>query len=98
MRGRGPALPRRRNSLARSSPFAVSCVKPDPRIYLMAIDQLGVFPADTLYVGDGGDGELTGAACAGLRAAQAAWYVARALPGTIPIVATPRDVIDQVFP
>jgi putative hydrolase of the HAD superfamily len=77
--------------------FTATCVKPDARIYFMAIDQMGVSPADTLYIGDGGDDELAGAACAGLRAAQAAWYVARAMPGTVPVCATPRDVLDRVF-
>lgn len=77
--------------------FAAGWVKPDARIYLAAIDQLGVSPADTLYIGDGGDDELAGAARAGLLAAQAAWYVARALPGTVPVCATPQDVLDRVF-
>ena len=40
--------------------------KPDPRIYLAACDELGVRPADCLYVGDGGSHELTGAAAVGM--------------------------------
>jgi len=35
--------------------------KPDPRIYLMATDQLEVSPQDCLYIGDGSSQELTGA-------------------------------------
>ena len=42
--------------------------KPDPRIYQMAYEQLGVRPADCLYVGDGGSGELTGAVGVGMDA------------------------------
>jgi putative hydrolase of the HAD superfamily len=40
--------------------------KPDPRIYLAACDELGVTPAECLYVGDGGSHELTGAAAVGM--------------------------------
>ncbi len=42
-----------------------SCVagmrKPDPRIYRLATDKLGVRPEDCLFVGDGGSQELSGA-------------------------------------
>ena len=61
-----------------NTPFATlfdaaifSCVvgikKPDPRIYRMATSQLGVEPADCIYVGDGSSHELTGAAAVGMR-------------------------------
>ena len=40
--------------------------KPDPKIYLMATEQLGVLPQDCLYVGDGDSKELTGAAGVGI--------------------------------
>lgn len=40
--------------------------KPDSKIYLMATEQLGVTPQDCLYVGDGDDNELTGAAGVGM--------------------------------
>ena len=40
--------------------------KPDPRIYWMTCERLGVAPADCLYVGDGGSGELTGASQVGM--------------------------------
>jgi putative hydrolase of the HAD superfamily len=47
-----------------------SCVagikKPDPRIYLLATEQLGVRPGECLYVGDGSSQELTGAANVGM--------------------------------
>jgi putative hydrolase of the HAD superfamily len=47
---------------------AVGARKPDPRLYLHAVRQLGVSAARCLFVGDGGGGELTGAAALGMRA------------------------------
>ncbi len=41
-------------------------LKPDPRIYLLATERLGVQPEDCIYVGDGGSQELTGAAKVGM--------------------------------
>lgn len=41
--------------------------KPDPLLYRLAYEGLGVAPADCVYVGDGGSGELTGAAAMGMR-------------------------------
>jgi putative hydrolase of the HAD superfamily len=40
--------------------------KPDPNIYLLAINQLSVKPEDCLYIGDGDSCELTGAAEVGM--------------------------------
>jgi putative hydrolase of the HAD superfamily len=42
--------------------------KPDPRIYALACEQLGVAAHDALFVGDGANDELAGAERAGLRA------------------------------
>jgi putative hydrolase of the HAD superfamily len=42
--------------------------KPDPLLYRLACDGLGVPAADCVYVGDGGSGELTGASSFGMRA------------------------------
>ena len=42
--------------------------KPDPRIYWMTCERLGVTPGNCLYVGDGGSGELTGASRVGMDA------------------------------
>lgn len=78
--------------------FAAGCVKPDPRIYLNAIEQLGVNPADALYIGDGGDDELAGAERAGLRAAQAGWFVARPRSGAVAFLENSRDVLGLVLP
>lgn len=40
--------------------------KPDVRIYALACERLGIHPSESLYVGDGEDHELAGAAAAGL--------------------------------
>jgi putative hydrolase of the HAD superfamily len=51
---------------------AFSCLlgvrKPDPAIYLHAVEQLGVAPEECIFVGDGGSRELTGAQALGMRA------------------------------
>ncbi|MEV4709164.1 HAD-IA family hydrolase [Actinoplanes sp. NPDC049316] len=44
----------------------VGVAKPDPAVYRTATDRLGADPADCLFVGDGADGELAGAAAAGM--------------------------------
>ena len=70
-----PAIP----VLWPTTPFAraideplFSCVegllKPDPAIYLRVCGRLRVNPRACVYVGDGGDHELTGAASVGMRA------------------------------
>jgi putative hydrolase of the HAD superfamily len=44
----------------------VGCVKPDRRIYELACNALGVAPAGCLFVGDGANDELGGAARVGM--------------------------------
>ncbi|WP_089157568.1 HAD family hydrolase [Micromonospora sp. NBS 11-29] len=44
----------------------VGLAKPDPAIYRTATDRLGAAPAECVYVGDGADGELAGAATVGM--------------------------------
>lgn len=41
--------------------------KPHPSMYLTALEQLGVQPANSLFVGDGGSNELAGAKNVGMR-------------------------------
>jgi putative hydrolase of the HAD superfamily len=43
-------------------------MKPDPRAYAVACEELGVEPGEALFVGDGANDELAGAERAGLRA------------------------------
>lgn len=45
---------------------AVGLRKPDPRIYRLATEKLGVRPEDCLFIGDGGSQELSGAREAGM--------------------------------
>ncbi len=47
---------------------AVGLRKPDPRIYLLACEELGVEPAEAVFVGDGANDELAGAERIGMRA------------------------------
>ena len=48
----------------------VGISKPDPRIYELCCEQLGVGPADCLFVGDGANYELPGAEKVGMTALQ----------------------------
>jgi putative hydrolase of the HAD superfamily len=48
----------------------VGISKPDPRIYEIACERLGVEPADCLFVGDGANEELPGAERVGMTAVQ----------------------------
>ena len=52
--------------------YSCSCGyrKPDPRIYELALDELGVEPAVAIFVGDGANDELAGAERVGMRAVQ----------------------------
>jgi HAD superfamily hydrolase (TIGR01509 family) len=47
----------------------VGVTKPDPRIFQIALDRLGVAAADTLMVGDSPSADTEGASAAGIRAA-----------------------------
>ncbi|WP_410814346.1 HAD family hydrolase [Micromonospora sp. 067-2] len=44
----------------------VGLAKPDPAIYRLAAERLGVGPVECVFVGDGADGELAGAAAVGM--------------------------------
>ena len=50
-------------------------MKPDPAIFRLCTDALGVRMEECLYVGDGGSQELTAARSLGMRALQATWYM-----------------------
>lgn len=80
---------------------AFSCeegiAKPDPEIYLRALHRLGVRPDSTVYIGDGGDNELSGAEEAGLRAYRASWFARSSAQKTAwPELAQPEDVVKLV--
>lgn len=77
--------------------------KPHPDLYRSVMQSLDVAPADCLYVGDGGSGELTGAAQAGMTplhlltddAADAVIYDADSA-WTGPTIRALSDVLDLV--
>lgn len=48
----------------------IGIMKPQPEVYLMACQQAGVEPERCLFVGDGGDDELTGAVAVGMTPVQ----------------------------
>jgi putative hydrolase of the HAD superfamily len=76
---------------------AEGVAKPDPEIYLRAVRQLSARPATTLFIGDGGDDELTGAERAGLRACRAAWFVkTSAARATRPELTRCADVLSLI--
>jgi putative hydrolase of the HAD superfamily len=52
----------------------VGLVKPEPAIYRLAATRLGVASADCVFVGDGADRELPGAAAVGMRVIQSRQY------------------------
>ena len=53
-----------------STVFSATCGlrKPDPAIYRLALDEVGVGPGDAMFVGDGANDELGGAKRLGMRA------------------------------
>jgi len=83
--------------------FSCSCGlrKPDPRIYRLALDQLGSAPSEALFVGDGANDELAGAERVGMRAIlvhrpreEPAWPEVRDWPG--PRITAIPDILSFV--
>jgi putative hydrolase of the HAD superfamily len=76
--------------------FEVGTAKPEPDIYLAAMQRLGVEVCNAVFIGDGGDDELLGAERAGLRAAQAAWFRGElvGLPRHIPRLSSWSGVLE----
>ncbi|RCW50366.1 HAD family hydrolase [Paenibacillus prosopidis] len=54
--------------------YEVGMAKPDKQIYLLSCKHLSSAPENTIFVGDGGSGELEGADKAGLRVYHATWF------------------------
>lgn len=73
----------------------VGVMKPASEIYAMAAAGLGVDAADCLYVGDGSDHELDGAATAGMTAILYDRLEA-APPSAFPTIASHLDLLDVV--
>lgn len=59
------------------------CVKPDPRIYEMCLGDLGVVPAECVFVGDGGSDELEGARDLGMATIMIAGFIRAVFPAMI---------------
>ena len=53
-------------------PSEAGTAKPDPRIFGLALERLGVSPAEAIFLGDDAERDLAGARAAGLRAVDVA--------------------------
>lgn len=76
--------------------YQVKCAKPDPHIYKMACERLGVTPEESIFIGDGGSNELRGAAEAGMKAFHATWFLPEEISSKIygyPKLKTPSNLL-----
>jgi putative hydrolase of the HAD superfamily len=62
----------------------VGCAKPEPEIYHRSLRELGVTPAEAVFVGDGGSGELQAARNVGITAVMFAGIVRKYSPERVP--------------
>lgn len=76
----------------------VGFAKPQPEIFLLALEQLGVAPEDAMFVGDRLETDVQGAARVGMVTVQAMWFNADDTPGIEPdfLAFTPMDVLNLV--
>lgn len=76
----------------------VGVSKPQPGIFLRALEQLEVEPIDAMFVGDRLDADVQGAASVGMTTVQALWFRADDTPGIEPdfMAFTPMDVLNAV--
>jgi putative hydrolase of the HAD superfamily len=72
--------------------------KPAPDIFLRALSELGVDPLAAMFVGDGLETDVAGAARVGMTTVQALWFTADDSPGIEPdfMAFTPMDVLNVV--
>ena len=83
--------------------YQVGMVKPDPAIYALACDRLGVERRHAVFVGDGGSDELAGAQAAGMRVCCAGWFLdrwpdARSQPAArFKRLASPVELLDALL-
>ncbi len=80
----------------------VGLVKPDPAIYALCLEQLGLTGADCLYVGDGSGNELVGARDAGCHTLLFTGMIEDQWPERIPKLAEPvhatiRQLVELVL-
>ena len=71
----------------------VGILKPDPRIFMTALDELGVEPADAVFVGDSAARDMAGARALGMRHI---WLTGEPAPPGGPCC--PGDAIIQTLP
>jgi putative hydrolase of the HAD superfamily len=64
--------------------YNVGLLKPDPKIFRLALDRIGLPPDHILYVGDGGHNELRGAREAGMITILTTEYITSVWPERIP--------------
>jgi HAD superfamily hydrolase (TIGR01549 family) len=79
--------------------YEVRVAKPDPEIYQIACEKLGVTPEESIFIGDGGANELMGATRAGLHAYHATWFLPQNFIEQIqgfPKLNNPLDLLCQV--
>lgn len=67
--------------------------KPDPRIFRLCLEALGVAPGRAVFVGDNYENDVLGAQGAGLRAI---WYPAAPQKADVPVVARLRDILNYI--
>ena len=72
--------------------------KPDPGIFRLALEQLGVEPHEAMFVGDRLETDVQGAANLGMTTVQALWFNADDTPSIEPdfMAFTPMDVLNAV--
>jgi putative hydrolase of the HAD superfamily len=72
--------------------------KPEPGIFRLALDRLGVDPLDAVFVGDRLETDVQGAANLGMTTIQALWFRADDTPSIEPdfMAFTPMDVVNAV--
>jgi putative hydrolase of the HAD superfamily len=71
--------------------YDVGFLKPDPRIFQLALDRLGCTPDRSFFVGDGGHEELRGAKETGMSAILTTEYITHAWPERIPALRKDAD-------
>jgi len=73
----------------------VGCAKPDSQIYEISMRELGVGPAESVFVGDGGSNELEGARRAGITTVMITGIIKEIWPERIPERSRHADFVIQ---
>jgi putative hydrolase of the HAD superfamily len=72
-------------------------IKPDPRIFAIALDQLGCVPDEAMMVGDNWSADIVGAQAAGLRAVWINRYGRTSPDPTLAVEINALEPVDAVF-